>query len=108
MEKRKVTFIITIIGLLIIITSAVIIKLQDNVKEKDNTILKATLLSNTKKCIEDEVCTGENIEITTLINNGYISEENKKELEEYSNDSFISYPSRNVYLIKKIDKLADN
>ncbi len=102
MEKRKVALIIAIIGILLIIFSAIVIKLQKNVKEKDTSVLKAVLLSDAKKCLEDKVCTTDNILITTLIENNYVSEENKVELENYTNDSFIDYKARTVYLIEKV------
>lgn len=101
MEKRKIALIITIVGLTVIILSAILLKVSDSVKETDTTILKAKILSAAKECITDKKCPTENIELSFLIENGYISDDIKEELKEYTEDSFLNYPSRSVYLIEK-------
>lgn len=100
MEKRKGIIAMTIIGIVIIIIAAVFIKFEKGVEIKEEDYLKENIIISAKKCIKEEKCAKNTITIGKLLDNGYLSDELTKKLEDYSKDSFVTYPGYEVKLIE--------
>ena len=101
MEKRnKIVLLIAIFGIILLILTGVIIKINKYNLNKEITNLKSNLLSITKKCIEESNCKTDTLTIKDLDNLGYIDNNTKNKLKDYSNKSYIIYSIKEVYLIK--------
>ena len=99
MEKR-INLIITIIGITIIIIAAVFIKFQKNVEEKEQNYIKENLVIAVKKCIKEEKCLKNTITLSELLDKNYINDNIKEKLNNFSEESYITYPNYVVTLIE--------
>lgn len=103
-KKRKVCFILTIVGVVIIIVAQTIILIDNEATEKKENYIKVNVVKAAKDCINDKKCEEGDITFLTLINNEYIDGYFINEIEDYSTASFIKYPSYEVELIKREEK----
>lgn len=101
MEKRITCFIITIVGVLIIITAQTLISIDNDSQENRVKYIKENLTELAKKCIREEKCTTDNITIEELEKKGYIDGYFMLEIKNYSKETYVSYPNYNVNLIEK-------
>lgn len=100
MSKNKLCLIITIVGVSLIIILSVILKIVDNEESKEVKYLKSNLVTLVEKCIKDNNCEKKAITLNELNSKGYLDKDMLNKLSSYSLDSIISYPERDVNLIK--------
>ena len=97
-KKRKVCFAFTVVGVIIIIIVQTIILIDDEAKEKKENYIKVNVVKAAKECIKDVKCEESDITLLTLIENRYIDGYFLNEINEYSSESVIKYPSYEVEL----------
>lgn len=98
-EKRnKIVFLIAIFGIILILITAVSVKIEKQSEEKTVMELKSTLLSITKTCVRDNKCMNDTVTVEELNSLGYINTNLKEELKNYSEKSYIIYSIKEVYL----------
>lgn len=100
MNKKRLCLIITGVGILLIIIFSVIFAIMDEGESKEIKYLKKNLVSKALKCIKDNNCEKKSITLNELNSKGYLDDKTLKELDGYSLDSIISYPVREINLIK--------
>lgn len=101
LNKKRICILMATVGILVITFVQVYI-LIDNEKEHSIQIyLKENLINQAKKCVRDNVCEEGNISIQSLIDNNYLEDKYLSLLDDYSFDSYVSYPSLEVSLRKK-------
>ena len=100
MNKKRVCFLMTLTGLVIIICIQVYILIDNDREYSKQLYLEKNLINQTKKCIRENNCNGENITLKTLKDNNYLDEEYLSLLDGYSLYSYISYPDFKVKLRK--------
>lgn len=72
-EKRnKIVFLIAIFGIILILITAVSVKIEKQSEEKTVMELKSTLLSITKTCVSDNKCMNDTVTVEELNSLGYI------------------------------------
>lgn len=98
-EKRnKIVFLIAIFGIILILITAVSVKIEKQSEEKTVMELKSTLLSITKTCVRDNKCMNDTVTVEELNSLGYININLKEKLKNYSEKSYIIYSIKEVYL----------
>lgn len=98
-EKRnKIVFLIAIFGTILILITAVSVKIEKQSEEKTVMELKSTLLSITKTCVRDNKCMNDTVTVEELNSLGYINTNLKEKLKNYSEKSYIIYSIKEVYL----------
>ena len=98
-EKRnKIVFLIAIFGIILILITAVSVKIEKQSEEKTVMELKSTLLSITKTCVKDNKCMNDTVTVEELNSLGYINTNLKEKLKKYSEKSYIIYSIKEVYL----------
>lgn len=102
-EKRKLCFILTISGVILIIVLQTIISIDNEAREKEENYIKVNVVKAFKECVNDEVCEEEDTTFSILIDSEYLSGYFLKEIEDYSTSSYVDASSYEVYLIKKED-----
>ncbi len=100
MSKKRLSLIITIVGVSLIIILSVIFEIIDDGEDKNKKYLEKTILYLTQSCIKEKKCEDRTITLNELNSKGYLDHEFIKKLESYSLDSFVSYPDKKVHLIK--------
>ena len=77
-EKRnKIVFLIAIFGIILILITAVSVKIEKQSEEKTVMELKSTLLSITKTCVRDNKCMNDTVTVEELNSLGYINTKKK-------------------------------
>ncbi len=104
MGKRKACFALTIVGVITIITAQTLISIDNESEENRVRYIKENLTELAKKCVREEKCTTENITIEDLVNKGYIDRYFMLEIENYKEETYVSYPEYDVELIEKTKK----
>lgn len=100
-EKRnKIVLLITIFGIILLLITGTLIKVNNYNKEQEETKLKSMLLSISKTCIEQNKCTSDTITVKELDDFNLIDKTTKMELDSYNSNSYIIYSLKEVYLIK--------
>lgn len=99
--KYKVCLILTMVGVILIIVIQTIISLDDEVEEKEINYIKVNAVKAAKKCILDKVCEEGDVTFALLIEKEYLTGYFLEEIKDYSNDSYVEFPSYEVNLIKK-------
>lgn len=102
-RKRKVCFLLTVFGVIIMITIQVIIMVTDEMEYKKINYIKTNVVLATKKCVEDGKCKGDNVTFLKLIEDEYITGYFVYDLSDYSSNSYVDIPSYQVNLIIKED-----
>lgn len=103
MEKnKKVCLIMTLIGVTIIIITSVIISIINYNEDKELKLLKKDIISITRACVKDNICTNDTITLKDLNEYNYLTDELKKRTENYDESSFIIFSLKEVYLKEKI------
>ncbi len=98
-EKRnKIVLLIAIFGIILILITAVSVKVEKYNEDKTVMELKSTLLSITKTCVSDNKCTNDTVTVEELDTLGYINTNLKEKLKNYSEKSYIIYSIKEVYL----------
>lgn len=98
-EKRnKIVFLIAIFGIILILITAVSVKIEKQSEEKTEMELKSTLLSITKTCVSDNKCMNDTVTVEELNSLGYTNTNLKEKLKNYSEKSYIIYSIKEVYL----------
>ena len=98
-EKRnKIVFLIAIFGIILILITAVSVKIEKQSEEKTVMELKSTLLSITKTCVKDNKCMNDTVTVEELNSLGYTNTNLKEKLKNYSEKSYIIYSIKEVYL----------
>lgn len=100
-DKRKACFILTIVGVILIVVIQTIISLDDEAEEKEINYINVNVVKAAEKCIYDKVCEEGNINFSYLIEKEYLTGYFVEEISKYSLDSYVEYPSYKVYLIAK-------
>ncbi len=91
-EKRnKIVFLIAIFGIILILITAVSVKIEKQSEEKTVMELKSTLLSITKTCVKDNKCMNDTVTVEELNSLGYINTNLEEKLKNYSEKSYIKY-----------------
>lgn len=90
MNQKRIMIGLTIIGLLIIVTLATVIKIKENeINEKYNFIVD-NFVFYAKKCVKEEKCTKNTVTIKELYDNEYLSEQiNPKTKNSFNEKSYI-------------------
>lgn len=101
MSKKRLCLIITSIGVLLIVMFSVIFSIIDEAESKEIKYLKKNLVSLAEKCVKDNNCEKKAISLNELNTKGYLDEKILKELKGYSLDSLVSYPVKEINLIKE-------
>ena len=98
-EKRnKIVFLIAIFGIILILITAVSVKIEKQSEEKTVMELKSTLLSITKTCVKDNKCMNDTVTVEELNSLCYINTNLEEKLKNYSEKSYIIYSIKEVYL----------
>ena len=84
MNKKGIAVSITLLGLVIIISVATILKVTDNKKEKDYNFQVRNIIYEVKKCVQSEQCPNENITLKVLYEKTNIEEF----VNPYTNEPF--------------------
>ncbi|MEG2457710.1 MAG: hypothetical protein RSB41_02330 [Bacilli bacterium] len=93
MDKRKLAFIVTAIGIIIIIFITSIIHIININIEKEYNFVEVNIIKNTKRCISDNKCNKEDNYLTHLKQKGYIKDLiNPKTKKNFDISSYVSYP----------------
>ena len=100
MKKRSLSFMVAIIGVIMIILAGIGKSFSAGTREKNELFIKENVIQGFKNCIKAHECHKNNILISEILRQGYISEEVQKLLEEYSQESYVEYPSFVVNLKK--------
>ena len=102
MKVNFTAFILTICGVFIIILASVGVKIYQDKENRHIEYIKSNLKSSANQCIIDNVCNSKDITIKDLIDNGYISDELKTDLKDFSTNSYVVKDTLEVYLIEKL------
>lgn len=100
-RNKKVCLEITLIGTTIIIITSVIISLINYKENKELNLLKKDLVSITRSCVKDNICTNDTITLKDLSEYNYLTNDLKKRTENYDDTSFIIFSLKEVYLKEK-------
>lgn len=100
-EKRNVCFVLTILGVILIVVIQTIISLDDEAEEKEINFIKVNVISSFKKCLYDKICEENDVKFSYLVEKEYLKGYFLEEIKNYSYDSYITYPNFEVYLIEK-------
>lgn len=101
MNKKRLSLIIATIGVFLIIICSVILKVIEKEESKETKYLKKSLVVKAEECIKDNLCEKRSITLNELKVKGYLDNSLLELLDNYSLDSIISYPTKDVNLIKK-------
>lgn len=101
MNKKRLCLIITLISTSLMIILSVIFKIMDDADSKSEKYLKKNLVSIVEKCIKEENCEKKPITLNELNSKGYLNKDILNDLKNYSLDTIVGYPTRDVILLKK-------
>ena len=82
-RNKKVCLEITLIGTTIIIITSVIISLINYKENKELNLLKKDLVSITRSCVKDNICTNDTVTLKDLSEYNYLTNDLKKRTENY-------------------------
>jgi len=99
--KRMICFVITMIGILVIIVAQTVILIDDEAILKKENYIKKNASLYAKKCVHDGKCSKGDVTFSRLHDLGYINDIFYNELESYSLDSYVEYPTYKVNLRTK-------
>lgn len=101
MNKKRVCASMALVGILIITFVQVYIMIDNDKEQEKQIYLEENLINQTKKCLRDKVCDEGNVSLQILKDNNYLDDKYLSLLDDYSLDSYVSYPSLEVNLRKK-------
>lgn len=100
-RNKKVCLEITLIGITIIIITSVIISLINYKENKELNLLEKDLISITRSCVKDNICTNDTVTLKDLSEYNYLTNDLKKRTENYDDTSFIIFSLKEIYLKEK-------
>lgn len=101
MSKNKACFILTMVGVLIIIATSVVVSFIKDDENDKISYIENNLLKLSQMCVKEKKCDGEkDITIEILKLNNYIDSVFDKSLSDYSVKSYVSSDGK-VYLERK-------
>ncbi len=101
MDRKKASLITAVIGIILIVLSRLSISYSAKTNEVNENYIKENLKNIAKKCYLEGKCKNGQITVSKLIENNYIDNDLKNNLNHYSDKSYIIYPELNVILINK-------
>ena len=101
MDRKKASLIVSVVGVIIMILSQITISYSKAEETLNENYVKENLKVIVKKCYLNTDCKKGKITITKLKENNYINDTFKEHLVNYSDDSYIMYPSLDIVLINK-------
>lgn len=86
MNKNILIIALTIVGIIIIITLATLLKIKENRISSKYDFIIDNFIYFSKKCVEEEKCTDNVVTLKELYKNKYIEKEINPKTNEYFND----------------------
>ena len=100
MGKRKVAFIVCVLGITMIVISSMGTSYAKQIEDDKETFVKENLKSLAKKCIDEGECEKNTVLLRTLKEKGYVERDIYEKVSIYDNDSYVTFPDYTVVLIK--------
>lgn len=102
MNKRKISILMCIIGLIIIIVVAVVVELNKEQKLKEYEFAIKTIENAANDCVSDKKCNSGKITLKELYDKKYLKRQINPNTNEYFNEqSYVTYPELSFYVIDK-------
>ncbi len=100
--NKGVTFMVTIIGIIVIIIASVGVSLYQDEQDKYMKYFEENVKSMARKCVNDNICNMKDITFDILIKNNYLKGDILKEAEKYSMNSYVEKDTYKIYLVEKL------
>lgn len=99
-SKERLSLIVAVTGISLIVIFSVIFQIVDDAESKNTKYIEKSLIALVEKCIKDNNCEKRTITLNELNSKGYLDNQTIQQLDGYSLDSYVGYPTRDVHLVK--------
>ena len=100
-KKRKLCFLITLLGVISIIVSQTVISIINDRDDRKIKFIEKNINVALNKCLNDKVCNSDKVTVNELIELKYLDNYFVYELGDYSTDSYVVVSSKEINLIYK-------